>query len=137
MIISETKDLDKIYNIFCDPEIYDRIGDDGAPSVDEFEAVPPSDSVYYLTDEENIGLVFYHWKNCVTLEGHIQVLKRYRHRAIEFGELALKWAWDNTDARKIVVTIPEIYPDVIKFVTKFGFEIDGLCVFLFILHFDF
>lgn len=127
MIISETKDLDQIYRIFCDPEIYDRIADDGAPSIDDFVAVEPGDSVYYLTDENNIGLVFYHWKNCVTLEGHIQVLKEHRDQAIEFGGKCLQWAWENTDAQKIVVTVPEIYPDVVRFVMKFGFQVEGLC----------
>lgn len=105
--------------------MYDRISDDGSPSIDDFEPVPPSDGIYYVTDEDNIGLVFYHWKNSICLEGHIQVLKEFRHLALDFGQAALDWAWNNTKAEKIIAVIPTLYPDVIKFTEKFGFEREG------------
>ena len=126
MIISETTDIDLIKSILSNPEIYDRIADDKAPSVEDFEPVPPSDFVYYLTDDENIGLVFLHWKNGVALEGHVHVLKEHRDKAMTFSEKALKWIWKNTGALKIVVSIPSIYPDVVRFVEKNGFEREGL-----------
>tara|TARA_R110000803_G_scaffold210685_4_gene283233 strand:- start:4714 stop:5157 length:444 start_codon:yes stop_codon:yes gene_type:complete len=126
MIITETKDIDKIKHVLCDPEIYDRIADDGAPALEDFEPIPPCDGVYYLTDENNIGIVFFHWKNHITLEGHVQILKAHRNDAMEFSKKALQWAWDNTQAMKIVVTIPEIYKDVLKFVEKHGFVYEGL-----------
>lgn len=125
MHVFETKDEEKIYRVLKDPEIYDRITDDGAVSVDEFTA-PILNDVYYLTDENNIGLVFYHWVNSVTLQGHIQILKEYRGQAMEFGKGALKWAWDNTEAQKITIFIPELYRDVIGFVKKFGFQQEGV-----------
>ncbi len=126
MIISETRDIDKIKRVFCDPEIYERICDDGSPDAKDFEPAEPDDSVYYLTDEDGIGIVFFHWKNSVTLEGHIQILKEHRDQAIEFGTKSLEWVWENTHAMKIVVTIPEIYKDVLKFVGKFGFVVEGI-----------
>ena len=115
-----------IKRIFCEPEIYDRIADDGSPDAEDFEPVEPCDGVYYLTDDNETGLVFFHWKNCVTLEGHIQILKEHRNNAMEFGSLVLDWVWDNTEAQKIVVTIPGIYPDVIRFVEKQGFQLEGI-----------
>lgn len=125
MIVRETVCLDKIKRIFGDPEIYDRIADDYAPPLEEFEPAPPCEGLYYVTDESNIGLVFYHWKNGITLEGHIQVLKEFRHLAMDFGQAALDWAWNNTEAKKIIAVVPTLYPDVIKFVEKFGFEREG------------
>ena len=126
MIIRETDDIELIKRIFCDPEIYARISDDGSPEAEDFNPVEPCDHVYYLTDDSETCLVYFHWKNCVTLEGHIQILKSHRGSAMEFGELAKKWVWDNTDARKIEVTIPDIYPDVFKFIQKQGFKLEGL-----------
>lgn len=126
MIISETKDIELIDRILRDPEIYDRITDDRSPDIEDFEPIPPSDYVYYLTDEQNIGLIFYHWKNGVTLEGHVHVLKEHREKAMTFSQKALKWTWANTEALKIIVNIPTLYPDVIKFVEKNGFEMEGL-----------
>ena len=57
MNISETTDISKIKRVLCDPEIYGRITDDGSPSIKEFEPVKPCQEVYYLTDENNIGIV--------------------------------------------------------------------------------
>lgn len=125
MIIRETRDIAEIKNVLCDPEIYARISDDFSPSIDSFEPVPPSDYVYYLTDENNIGLVFLHWHNGTMLEGHIQVLEDHRHLAHEFAVGVLDWIWNNTQAKKILAVIPEIYPDVIGFTKKMGFEQEG------------
>jgi hypothetical protein len=126
MIISETKDTDKIKHIFCDPEIYERISDDSSPALEDFEPATPNDGIYYLTDENNIGLVFFHWKNGITLEGHIQILKEHRDQSMEFGKNALEWVWANTEALKIVVSIPELYRDVLKFVGKHDFVVEGI-----------
>ena len=126
MLISETTDIDKIKHVLCDPEIYGRITDDGSPSIEEFEPVKPCHEVYYLTDENNVGLVFLHWINSVTLVGHVQILKDGRAKAMEFGKEALNWIWENTPAQKITVTIPELYPDVERFVIKQGFQHEGV-----------
>ena len=126
MIIKQTNNLDLIKRIFCDPEIYARISDDGSPESKDFNPVKPCDYVYYLTDDSETCLVYFHWKNSVTLEGHIQILKNHRDKAMEFGSLAKKWVWDNTEAQKIEVTIPVIYQDVLKFIQKQGFKLEGL-----------
>lgn len=126
MIITETKDIDKIKRVLCDPEIYERITDDGSPNLEDFKPIPPNDKVYYLTDENNIGVVFAHWKNYITLEGHVHILKEHRSDAMEFFDKSLKWAWENTRALKIVVSIPDIYRDVLKFVGKNGFVVEGI-----------
>ena len=127
MIIRETEDYALIRSIFCEPEIYDRIADDGSPKVEDFEPIQPCEAVYYLTNDDNNALLFLHWKNCATLEGHIQILKEHRGCAMEFGELALKWIWENTEALKITVTIPDLYKDVLGFIKKQGFKDEGIC----------
>ena len=84
------------------------------------------DEAIFLTDDENIGVMIYHWVNSVTLECHVQVLAGHRNKAHEFGRLALEWAWENTKATKIVAQIPEIYPSVVKFAYKNGFSFEGV-----------
>jgi hypothetical protein len=126
VIIKQTYDIDLIKRIFCEPEIYERIRDDGSPEAKDFNPVDPSNYVYYLTDDSESCLLYLSWKNCVTLDGHIQILKNHRNNAMEFGKLAKQWIWDNTKARKIEVTIPDIYPDVLQFIQKQGFIVEGL-----------
>lgn len=126
MIFSETKDMDKIRSVLCDPEIYDRITDDGSPDLEDFNPTEPSEGAFYITDEDNTGVVFIHWMNSVTIECHFQLLKEHRDRSEEFGYAALKWMWDNTKAQKIIAKIPEIYLDVIKYATKGGFKFEGI-----------
>ena len=119
MLISETTDIEKIKRVLCDPEIYGRITDDGSPSIDEFEPVEPCQEVYYLTDENNIGLVFLHWMNSVTLVGHVQILKDGRAKAMEFGKEALNWIWENTPAQKKNPSLRPI-PVAVQFIESYA-----------------
>lgn len=127
MIFSITEDMEKIKNVLCDPEIYERTSDDGSPELEDFNPIEPSEGVFYITDENNTGIVFIHWMNYLTVECHIQILKEHRNKSEEFGHSALKWIWDNTEAQKIVAKIPEIYLDVIRFTMKGGFRFEGIC----------
>lgn len=123
MIVSQTTDLNKIIKVLKDPEIFDRISEDG-PTSDTW--LPSMDEAIFLSDAEGVGVVIYHAINSVTVEGHIQILSQHRDKAAEFSEQALQWLWDNTKFEKIIVQIPEIYPDVVKFVQKFGFSFEGV-----------
>jgi RimJ/RimL family protein N-acetyltransferase len=123
MNVKQTLDLHKILKVLKDPEIFDRISEDG-PTSDTW--MPSMDEAIFLSDEEGIGVMIYHWVNSVTLECHVQVLAEHRSQAYEFGQKALEWAWQNTKATKIVAQIPEIYPSVIKFAYKNGFSFEGV-----------
>lgn len=122
-MIKETTNKDEIKAIFCHPDIYSRLGEDGMPSPEEWE--PPKEAIY-LIDNDLGGLMIYHWTTSVCLECHIHILPEHRDTGFEFGQKALMWAWECTKATKIVAQIPEIYPDVLKFALKNGFEIEGL-----------
>jgi hypothetical protein len=123
MIIKPTKDVDKIINVLKEPSILDRISEDGF-DVDVW--MPDIKEAFFITDENNIGLMIYHWINGVTLECHVQVLPEFRQYAMEFGKKSLEWAWLNTKATKIVAQIPTIYQDVVRFAIKSGFIIEGV-----------
>ena len=124
MIITQTQNIGDIKGILCHPEIYDRIAEDGMPNWEDYE--PDIDGVMCVMDENKIGVMLYHWVNGITLECHIQILPEYRKEANKFCQLALQWAWDNTKATKIVAQIPELYPDVVKFAYKNGFQLEGM-----------
>jgi hypothetical protein len=113
-----------IKGVLCHPEIYDRIAEDGMPNWEDYE--PDIDGVMCVMDENKIGVMLYHWVNGITLECHIQILPEYRKEANKFCQLALEWVWDNTKATKIVAQIPELYPDVVKFAYKNGFQLEGM-----------
>lgn len=123
MIIERVFDLDRVYKVLKDPEIFSRIAEQGI-DIDDYEA--PIDAIYIM-DHNNTCLMIYHWSNSITLECHVQVLKDYREtRASMFGKAALDWAWNNTNAAKIVAQIPECFPDVLKFAEKNGFVVEGI-----------
>jgi len=123
MIVERTTDLAKIVKVLKNPEIFERISEDGV-YIDNW--LPSLDDAIFLTDKENIGLMIYHEINSITIECHVQVLPEHRDKAMEFGKAVLEWAWENTKATKIVAQIPEIYPDVIKFAYKNGFSFEGV-----------
>ena len=123
MIVERTDDIDKITRVLKHPEIFDRISEDG-PSIEHW--MPSVDEAIFLTDKDNIGVMILHWVNSVSLECHVQVLPEHRDGAFDFGQSALKWAWRNTKATKIVAQIPEIYPNVIRFAYKNGFSFEGV-----------
>lgn len=122
MIVERVFDKERIAKVLKDPEIFSRIAEDGIVASDY---CAPDDAVYIM-DEHDRGLMIYHQVNSITVECHVHVLKDHRADAYDFGQSAINWLWKNTESLKIVAQIPEIYPNVIKFALKNGFEIEGL-----------
>jgi len=123
MIVKQTSNLEEVKSILIDPDIYARITEDGAP--ESIDYIVPK-NVIYIVDEKSRALMIYHWLSDWCLQCHVQVIPRHRSIAYDFGQAALKWAWDNTEAVKIVAQIPEIYEDVLKFAEKSGFILEGI-----------
>jgi len=110
--------------ILMDEEIYDRIcGDDRAPvKVDVNE-----EAWILMVDEDVVGVYCLHPLNRWTLGIHAHVLPAKRDRySVETGKAALRWVLDNSDYQKIVAEVPEVFPDVIAFTKKFGFQEEGV-----------
>lgn len=121
-MITRTFDVETIKRVLCDPWIYNRITEDGSPSIDDYEPII-NDDIVYLTDEEETGIVIVHPVNAITQEIHVQVLNR--DKAKEFVGACFEWIWSNTDTIKVIAQIPEMYPDVYKFAEKIGMEREG------------
>lgn len=125
--VEETQSPEEIRAVMCDPEIYERISSDDCVSADEW--VPASEGEYWVAgyiDGVLAAMFNIHPINPVNWEGHMQVLKPFRHHAHELFNLAIAWAWDNTPAQKITVQIPAIYPEVAQFLKHHGFIVEGV-----------
>ena len=57
---------------------------------------------------------------------HKTVQSRILKYAQEIGQGTLEWIWANTPAQKIMAVIPDLYPNVIRFVHQFGFRLNGI-----------
>jgi hypothetical protein len=124
MIIKETREISEIKKILCHPDIYDCIGDDNSPPVEEFE--PPSQAMYIAAyvDGDIIGLMIYH----VTDKGlkcHFQVLPEYRSKyARKFARMALEFGEAKNSS--IYSETPVCYWHIIRFAKSFGFVEEGV-----------
>ena len=104
------------------PEIYETIAEDGAE-----EWKMPDGPIYLCGyNPDLLGCFVLHKINHVTWECHVQVLPEWRDHSMEFGIKMIEWAWENTDAMKLVAQIPLIYPNVMDFAVKQGFEQEGV-----------
>lgn len=121
MIVKETKDLDEIKAVLCNPSIYDTITDDNSPLIDDFE--PPVNEEYkYIAgyvDNEIIGVTVYH-KYLDGNKVHFQVLPEHRkEHAIKFGEQAIKFK----GTLPLYAEIPDLYQNVLNFAFINGFKV--------------
>jgi hypothetical protein len=126
--VKETFDADEIRRVMCDPEIFERISSDGTVNAEDwYPTINENDRwLAAYVNGELAGVLNTHPSNPVCWEGHIQILKPYRRYAHPLFTLALDWAWQNTQAEKIVVQIPAIHLDVIEFVQAHGFLVEGV-----------
>lgn len=125
MLVTETKDINVIKRVLCDPEIYELINDDSSPDMRDFEP-PITDDIRYIAGfvkGDIIGIMIYHTIN-EHVKLHIQVLPEFRKEyAREFARIALEFG----KAKNVIIysEIPDCYPNVISFAKEFGFTETG------------
>ncbi len=120
--------LEGVLEILTHPEIYPNISDDLSPPVEDFSLDMLNGHEYLVGFvDKPIGYVGLHPANGITLIAHIQILPEYRKEyALEFGKGAAQWIWDNTQFMKIQASIPTLYPNVISFIERLGFNKEGV-----------
>ena len=103
-------------------ELWDEIAEDNAPPY-----VPDIVNEYYVAifhQKVYIGMYRFHQLNSVLWEGHVFMLDR--DHSIGAAEAIKEWIVANLPgAKKIIVNIPECFPNVIAFVKKIGFKEQG------------
>jgi len=112
--------------LFTDDELYKRISDDYTHIV----RFKPEKSIWLgWFDDECKALLSVHEENAIVLIIHIHIPLKYRGKdSFKMGNGLLKHLEDICDKRfvKINAKIPEMYPDVVKYAEKNGFEREGI-----------
>ena len=104
--------------------VWDDISEDNAPPykpdlIDEVW-------VGLFADDEYIGMYRFNPHTSVMWEGHVFMLPNHRVHSIDGGFAIQKWLIDNIpELRKMIVNIPECFPNVIEFVKKIGLKEQG------------
>ena len=78
-----------------------------------------------FVDSAYVGMFRFHNKTSQCLGCHVFMLKEYRANSFECGIAAKEWIFENTEAKKLMVNIPEIFPNVIDYVVNLGFKQEG------------
>lgn len=129
IILMPVEDLDCVRDVYSDPELFERIKEDDV-TLDEMEL--DADALYFRLETPRgllVGIAQFEFETSVTLRGHCNVLQPHRTKySDDVGFAMLDWfVYDSPpQIEKLQVNIPVIYPDVIGFVRKFGFQDEGL-----------
>jgi len=109
--------------VLMHPDIFDTIAEDG---VKDWKM--PDGPIYLCGYEpELMGCFVLHKQSKATMEVHIQVLPEFRKAySAEFCDRVVEWAWENTNAQKLVAQIPFLYPNVRDFALARGFKVEGV-----------
>jgi hypothetical protein len=125
MIFERTADKDLIKRILTTDGIWEMITDHGMKKED----YEPDESWLYVVgkvEEKEIGIVLVHATPDGFNKCHVQIVPEYRkEHSKEFGIKGMEWLWGNTDYEKLVATIPEIYPNVVRYALNQGFKLMG------------
>lgn len=126
---TRTYNADLVRSIMLRPEILATVAEDGQDPAD-YQPDVEGDCWLVMTapDDVLVGLYCLDARNAVTVEIHAQVLPEHRKvYSKATGEAALGWILENMpECHKVTASVPAIYPNVLKFTTQFGFQVEGV-----------
>ena len=126
--MERTYDRDMITDIMTVPAIWDTVAEDDQDPAD-FVADTDKECWLRITNQndEIIGVFNLHPMNSATLEIHAQVLPEHRREhSQDAGRAVLGWIYENApEYKKLVAWVPDFYVNVLKYVSGFGFVIEG------------
>lgn len=110
-----------------DQELFDRISSD---LLDYDDWVPNPQWIYIGVFVDGlIGFFMLHAETDSMLSVHVNILKEHRSHGRKAVDMLID-AFNNDfdeSIRKLTARIPVIYPEVIRFTERAGFEKEGLC----------
>lgn len=125
--VVRTLDVGLCLSVINEPSIWEVISEDTATLENNIPDVVNEFWLAIYSDDNLIGVCRYHqkWKN--TIQGHIQILPKYRKdHSVETGHALIDWVKNNTDYSIIYTEVPSIYSNVIEFLKGFGYTKNGL-----------
>lgn len=118
-MIEITNNIDFIVSCVTNPYTWDKISDDGAP--DKGLYFPPIGGGIIWVRVGDYGVFMLSKQNHVTYEVHTILLPCAKGKAVEIGKQALGWAWDNTDAKRLITNVPSFNPLALRLAKAVGF----------------
>jgi hypothetical protein len=76
-------------------------------------------------DGKYLGMYRFNSLSRILLEGHVFMLPEARENSLSGGYAVMEWLKENADFNKIIVNIPECFPNVLKFVQALGLTEQG------------
>lgn len=121
-------DINIIRGVMMHEDILPTIIDD---TWDGTAFTPDVNNEIYLgcvVGETLIGIYRMHWINGVTLQGHIHILKEFRHEhAKQSCHDAMAWLLKNVHRmNKVVCFVPALYANVKRFLAACGLKQEGI-----------
>lgn len=126
--LREPADDEEINKIICEPELFNRISEDGADNI-KYKFERSNEFVLVIDkDGEAIGAWILHPENKTTLNIHCNILKEHREHGKKAGALILEWFVNDCheNYRKLNAEIPICYPKVYHYTRSFGFKDEGV-----------
>lgn len=125
--IERTEDFELVKNIVY--ALWDEVSVDGATK-ENYEC--NRDNIYLLVrnNEDVLGVYILHAFNNATLEVHANVLKEHRQKhTLDISDAIHSWIKENINPEifpKMMARVPEIYPNVIAYIIKSGWKVEGV-----------
>lgn len=124
MKIEHTTDESFITDCITNPSVWDASSDDGCGDPDLFFLNPDHNTIWIKAGD--YGVFMLHAHNHTMYECHTMLLPIARGKAVEIAKEALKWAFENTAAKRIVTIVPEFNVLALRLARKVGMKEYGI-----------
>lgn len=127
----DARDANEVNDLMRDPSVYPHLIDDSCPPPEEYDAAPIlADSKIYILgwfeDSKLVGLWLGYPLNGITYQTHICISEGYRGgRVVRASIRAVRWMFDNSPCRKLVIFVPDCSTTVKIIAKAIGFEREG------------
>jgi hypothetical protein len=118
MHFNRTTDYELVRRILTRPRMYEYMGDDFLPPVEQFVLNTDPRIWYVLVSDEwrAIGLFCFFPENEICWAAHVAMLRKVHpaltHRA---GDEIVEWLWRNTPCRRLIASVPASNPAAVRF----------------------
>lgn len=126
MQLYRTRDMELVGSIVSHPAIWPHIHDDATA---EFEPIPDLEATHWMlvNDGEPAGVFLVHAHSTYCYEMHTCLLPRtWGAKASEAAQMLLRWAFEETDCRKMITAVPAYNRAALRFAKAGGMTQEGV-----------
>lgn len=126
MKILRTYDMGKVAEIMSHPAIWPHIHEDG---LERPEPIDHEGFYWMLAVDGNevAGLFLVHQHSAVCYEMHTMIMPAfYGRKASEAAQSLLRWAFEETDCRKLITNVPAYNRAALRFARANGMREEGI-----------